>query len=184
MKKIVVVLLVVAVAVVALGAAGMVYAQAPTPQAPVDGTGYGYGMMGGGMRGGRMGQNEFAGSGDGVLHDAMIATFANELGVSVEDLEARLVAGESMADVAFAQGFTVEEFRTLMTDARALAVAQAVADGTLTQEQADWMAQRGGGRMFGAGGGQGMHGSGYGMYGAGQGQFSNPECPYYGQVQP
>ena len=178
MKKIVAVLLVVAVAVVAFGAVGMVYAQAPTPQAPVDGTGYGYGGMGGGMRGGRMSQSEFAGTGDGILHDAMIAAFANELGMSVDALEAKLAAGETVADIAFAQGLTVEEFQTLMTDARAQAVAQAVADGTLTQEQADWMAQRGGGKgMNGAGGGQGMRG-------AGQGQFSNPDCPYYGQVQP
>jgi len=176
MKKIVAVLLVVAVAVVALGAVGLVYAQAPTPQAPVDGTGYGYGMMGGGMRGGRMGQSEFAGTGEGVMHDAMIAAFANELGLSVEALDAKLAAGETMADVAFAKGLTVEDFQTLMTDVRAQAVAQAVADGTLTQEQAEWMAQRGGG--------QGMHGAGQGMHGAGQGQFSNPDCPYYGQVQP
>jgi len=176
MKKIVAVLLVVAVAVVALGAVGLVYAQAPTPQAPVDGTGYGYGMMGGGMRGGRMGQSEFAGTGEGVMHDAMIAAFANELGLSVEALDAKLAAGETMADVAFAKGLTVEDFQTLMTDVRAQAVSQAVADGTLTQEQAEWMAQRGGG--------QGMHGAGQGMHGAGQGQFSNPDCPYYGQVQP
>lgn len=176
MKKIGLVLLVVAVAAIALGAAGMVYAQAPTPPAPVDGTGFGYGMMGGGMRGGRMGQSEFAGTGEGVLHDAMIAAFADKLGLSVEALDGKLAAGETVADVAFAQGLTVAEFQTLMTDARAQAVAQAVSDGTLTQEQADWMAQRGGG--------QGMHGAGQGMRGAGQGQFSNPECPYYGQVQP
>jgi len=177
MKKIVVVLMVVAVAAVALGAAGMVYAQAPTPQAPVFGTGYGYGMMGGGMRGGRMGQSNFAGTGGGVLHDAMIAAFADKFGISVENLVARLDAGETVADVAFAQGLTVEEFRTLMTQARAQAVAKAVADGSLTQEQADWIAQRGGGRMFGTGGGQGMHA-------AGQGQFANPNCPYDGYVQP
>jgi hypothetical protein len=176
MKKIVAVLLVVAVAVVALGAVGLVYAQAPTPQAPVDGTGYGYGKMGGGMRGGRMGQSEFAGTGEGVMHDAMIAAFANELGLSVEALDAKLAAGETMADVASDKGLTVEDFQTLMTDVRAQAVSQAVADGTLTQEQAEWMAQRGGG--------QGMHGAGQGMHGAGQGQFSNPDCPYYGQVQP
>ena len=179
MKKIVAVLLAVTVAVVALGAVGMVYAQAPTPQAPVDGTGYGYGMMGSGMRGGRMSQSEFAGTGDGVLHDAMIAAFANELGMSVEELNTSLLSGKTMADVAFAQDLTVAEFQTLMTDVRAQAVTQAVSDGTLTQEQADWMAQRGGGRMMGAGAGQGQ-----GMHGAGRVQFSNPECPYYGQVQP
>ena len=178
MKKIFAVILVVAVAAVALGAAGMVYAQAPTPQAPVDGTGYGYGMMGAGMRA-RMGQNELAGTGEGVLHDALIAAFAKELGVSVEDLNASLLSGETLADVAFAQGLTVDEFRTLMTDAHAQAVSQAVSDGTLTQEQADWMNQRGGGRMMGAGAGQGQ-----GMRGAGRGQYSNPDCPYYGQVQP
>ncbi|MFH2040585.1 MAG: hypothetical protein ABIJ65_14225 [Chloroflexota bacterium] len=176
MNKIIAVILVVAVAAVTFGAVGMVYAQAPTPQAPVDGTGYGYGMMGAGMRG-RMGQNEFAGTGEGVLHDALIAVFAEELGVSVEDLNASLLSGETLADIAFEKGLTVDEFQALMTDARAQAVAQAVSDGTLTQEQADWMAQRGGGRMMGAGRGQGMRGTG-------QGQFSNPDCPYYGQTQP
>ncbi len=177
MKKIFAVILVVAVAAVALGTVGMVYAQAPTPQAPVNGTGYGYGNMGAGMRAGRMGQNEFAGTGEGVLHDALIAAYAKELGISVEDLNARLLAGETLSDIAFAKGLTVEEFQTLRTDVRAQAVAQAVADGTLTQEQAEWMAQRGGGRMMGAGRGQGMRGTG-------QGQFSNPDCPYYGQTQP
>jgi len=178
MKKIFAVILVVAVAAVTFGAVGMAYAQAPTPQAPVDGTGYRYGMMGAGMRG-RMGQNEFAGTGEGVLHDALIAVFAEELGVSVEDLNASLLSGENLADIAFEKGLTVDEFQALMTDARAQAVAQAVSDGTLTQEQADWMAQRGGGRMMGTGAGarQGIHG-------AGRGQNSNPDCPYYGQVQP
>jgi hypothetical protein len=178
MKKTVTAILIVAIAAIALGTAGAVYAQAPTPQAPVPASGFGYGMnMGAGMRGGRMGQNEFSGTQDGLLHDAMIAAFAEELGISVEDLNARLVAGESMADIAFSQGLTVDQFQALMTDVRSQALDQAVVDGTLTQEQADWMNQRGGGQMMGAGTGRGMRG-------AGQGQFSNPDCPYFSQVQP
>ncbi|OGN75719.1 MAG: hypothetical protein A2X25_02840 [Chloroflexi bacterium GWB2_49_20] len=178
MKKTVTALLIVAVVAIALSTAGLAYAQAPTPQAPVTGSGYGYGMNGNArMHSGIMGQNVVSGTQDGVLHDVMIAAFAEQLGISVEDLNARLDAGETVADVAFSKGLTVDEFRTLMTDARSQAIDQALLDGTLTQEQADRMNQRGGGQMMGAGAGRGARG-------AGQGQFSNPGCPYYDEVQP
>jgi hypothetical protein len=47
-----------------------------------------------------------------------------------------------MWTVAEAQGTTLEDFQALMVEIRGTAVEQAVAAGTLTQEQADWMAQR------------------------------------------
>ena len=167
MKKLIISVVMVAVVVIALGSAGFVYAQSTTtPEAPVPGTGYG--MMGGrGMRGGMMGQGAGYAAQDGLMHDEMIAAFAEELGISVDDLNARLAKGETMSQIATAQGLTVEEFRTLMTDARSQAIDQAVKNGTLTQEQADWMNQRGAGRMMG--GGRGMRGSG--QMGSG--------CPYY-----
>jgi len=56
-----------------------------------------------------------------------------------------------------------------MTGARSQALDRAVKDGTLTQEQADWMKQRVAGNGCG----------GRGMRGAGQRQFANPDCPYY-----
>ncbi|MDD5371210.1 MAG: hypothetical protein PHQ40_19175 [Anaerolineaceae bacterium] len=171
------VLSIVAVGVVALvfGTAGFVYAQSSTPPTPVPGSGYGYGMMGGrGARGGMMGQNSASGTQDGLLHDAMVAVFAEKLGISVDDLNRRLANGETMFQVAASQGLTADQFRTLMTDARNQAIDQAMKAGNLTQAQADWMKQHSAGQMMGNG--RGMHASGFG-------QNANPGCPYLPQTQ-
>jgi hypothetical protein len=170
MKKFTVTIMVIAVVALALGAAGVAYAQGATQGT---GTGFGPGGMGGrGSRGGIGAGNMSAG--DGILHDYMISAFAEELNIPVADLEARLEQGETMAQIAVSTGLTVDQFRTLMIESRTQAIDQAVADGTLTQEQADWMKQRGVGQM----------GNGRGMHGAGQGQFANPDCPYYNQTNP
>jgi hypothetical protein len=189
MKKLVLSVVIVAVIAIALGTAGLVYAQSTT-QTPVPGTGYGSGMMNGqgsrggmmngqGNRGGMMNQNA-AGTQDGLLHDGMTAVFAEKLGISVEDLNARLANGETMAQIASSKGLTADQFSTLMTDARNQAIDQAVKDGTLTQAQADWMKQRGAGQMVGGAGGMG---GGRGMRGTGQGRNANTDCPYYPQPQ-
>jgi hypothetical protein len=173
MNKFVISILVVAVVAIALGTAGFVYAQSPTPQTP--GAGTGYGMSGRGAHVGMMaGQGSVSGTQDGLLHDAMIAVFAQKLGISVEDLNTRLANGETMAQIAASQDLTADQFQTLMADARAQAIDQAVKDGTLTQAQADWMKQRGAGM---ANGGRSMLGSGHGLN-------ANPDCPFYPQTQP
>ena len=131
-------------------------------------------------------QGAAAGNQDGLLHDDMIAFYAENLGISVADLNARLANGETMAQIASSTGLTADQFRTLMTDARSQAIDQAVQNGTLTQEQADWMKQRGAGMMGQASGTRGgmMAGGGRGMRGTGQGQNADPDCPYYPQTQP
>jgi uncharacterized protein YidB (DUF937 family) len=179
-------LVIVAVVAVVLGTAGFVYAQSPTPtpQTPVPGSGYGQGMVNGqgyrggmangqGNRGGMMNQNA-AGMQDGLLHDEMTAVYAQKLGISVEDLNARLAKGETMAQIASSKGLTAEQFTALMADARSQAIDQAVKNGTLTQAQADWMNQRG----------AGMAAGGRGMRGAGQGRNANADCPYFPQTNP
>ena len=174
MKKLILSIVVVAIFALALGTAGIVYAQTQTPANPVPGSGYGSGMMGGrGQRGGMMGQNA-VGTQTGFLHDEMVAAFAQKLGITVDDLNARLANGETMAQIASSQGLTVDQFSTLMLDARSQAVDQAVKDGKLTQPQADWMKQRGAGQMAG----------GRGMRGNSQGRFANPDCPYYSPTAP
>lgn len=117
--------------------------------------------------------------GDGLLHDYMVAAYAEELNIPVADLEARLDQGETMARIAISTGLTIDQFRTLMVDACTQAIDQAVADGTLTQQQADWMKQNGAGQMA-----VGQMGNGRGMRSAGQGQFANPDCPYNNQAYP
>jgi hypothetical protein len=184
MNKTLIGIIVVVVFAAALGTAGFVYAQTATPQSPAAGTGYGPGsMMGGrGMMNGagqtsapRYGMG-MAGDDMGILHDGMVTVYAEKLGLSVDEINVRLAKGETMAQIATSKGLTADQFQTLMADARSQAIDKAVAAGTLTQAQADWMKQRGAGQMMG--GGRGM-GSGRGMRGAGQGQYANPDCPYY-----
>jgi len=104
---------------------------------------------------------------DGVLaetmHTAMLQTFAQKLGLSVEALQARLDAGETLWQIASAQGVSQEDFAGWMAEARTAALDRAVADGTITQEQAAWMKQHMQGR-FG-----GMHGNWNGQDGTANG---------------
>jgi len=115
----------------ALAVAGFAFAQQPTPTAP-----NGPGMMGG-RGGGMMGEDGY-----GPMHEVMQAAMAEALGITHEELEERLAAGDTAWTIAQEKGLTQEEFFTLMSEARNKAFDQLVADGTLTQEQADWMKSR------------------------------------------
>ncbi len=169
-----------AVAIAALGLAGFAYAQAPTPQPP---TGFGPGMMGGrgGMMGGGGGMMGGYGSQStgsyGPLHTYMIAAMAEAFGMTPEELQSLHDEGKTGWDIAQEQGLTQEEFIALMTEARTQAVQQAVADGVITQEQADWMLSRMqnmGGYGAGTGTCPGMGGGfGGGRGGRGGGRWNN-----------
>jgi hypothetical protein len=159
MNKIVLSVVIIAVLAVALfGVTETVFAQTSTPQAP----GFGPGMMGG--RGGPRGGQGFNGQ-EGFLHDEMVAAFAAKLGISASDLDARLDKGETIGQIAYAQGMTAEQFNTMWQDARNQAIDQAVKNGKITQQQADWMKQRSTGA------------AGWGGRGGGRGGF-NGNCPY------
>jgi hypothetical protein len=89
----------------------------------------------------------------GVLHEYMQDAWAEALDLSRTELDSRLAAGETHYSIALDLGLSVDEFAALMSEVRAEAIAAAVADGALTQAQADGMLQRmPGGRM---GGGRG-----------------------------
>lgn len=145
------------VTLLALAVTGIVLAQAPTPTT----------QFGGGRHGGE---------GSGLLHDYMVEFYADTFGISVDDLNARLDNSERMIDIAVSYGYTAEEFYGLMNDARLYALDQALASGTITQEQYDWMQNGGGG--YGTGGGMGRGGGG-GRPGSHDGTGPNPDCPYY-----
>jgi hypothetical protein len=118
--------------------------------------------------------------GQGAMHTFMVTEFARELGLNVNDINTRLTAGETLRDIAFAEGVTAEEFPAVMAEVRAAALDAAVAANVITQEQADWMKSRGFGQGgkgncdgTGPQGGQGLHG----MHGQGRGwqnQQTNP----------
>jgi hypothetical protein len=81
----------------------------------------------------------WAGSGQWSVFDAA----AEALGLSPVELFTELHAGQSLDEVAEAHGVDVDTVHEAMDavreDATRDAIAQAVADGEMTQEHADWM---------------------------------------------
>jgi len=138
-----------ALLLVGLVGVAVVSAQDPTPEptAPSDRTeagipgrhaggrgrgGLGLGMFGGGMFG--------RGGGD---RWTMFDTAAEALGLTPEELFAELHSGKSLAEIAEAQGVEMEAVRDALkaaqAEARREAIEQAVEDGKMSQEQADWL---------------------------------------------
>lgn len=103
--------------------------------------------------------------------DEMKAVVADVLGMTVEELEAVQEDGTTLPELLEQQGVTVEELQAALQAAYEEAVAAALAEGTITQEQADQLIERGlqrGGRGGGPrGGGSGPRGG----FGQGQGGF-------------
>jgi len=153
MKKTLVFASLLAVLLLAVGVYGIVYAQEryPTPPqtlgAPYGGMmgGYGYeGMTGeygyGGMMGGYGGMmGMMMGGEEGPMHDDMVAALADALGLSPEEVEARHDAGETLWDIAAGQGLSPEEINDLMLSLHDKALDEAVDEGWLTSDQAEWM---------------------------------------------
>jgi hypothetical protein len=135
------------VAIVAVAGFSIARAQDDDPPIPTEeGYPFGGGMGRGGHRFGGVGMHAWGEDGPQyIMHDSMMAGFAEALGLSVETLEARHEAGETMADIAESQGMSQEDFFSLMLEVRAEALELAVEDGLISQEQADWMLERMGG---------------------------------------
>lgn len=96
--------------------------------------GYGYGYGYGGMMGG-----SGLGRGAGIMHDYMISAFAKAIGLTVEEVDTRLAKGETFKEIAIAQGTAEADLPALANQVRKAALDQAVADGIITQAQADQM---------------------------------------------
>ena len=155
MKKIVAVAVLLGV-VTALGlGATLALAQGPaTGQTPVPG--YGPGWMRGGF-------------GLGLNVDwrtQMQTAVAKSLGMSLDDLNAQLRAGKSIAQIAQSKNISLTKLHDDVQAAHKALIQQAVKDGKLTQTQADAMLSRldAMDQYFTANGGAGF---GAGMMGAG-----------------
>jgi hypothetical protein len=171
MKRLMVIVVVVLATSLAL--VGLASAQDGNPPQWFGGQGMG-GWMHGGGRGMGMGARVSAGMTGGPMHEYMHDALSEALGLTRDEFEAQLAAGETPWTIAEAQGLTADEFTALMTEARAEALAAAVADDAITQEQADWMlSHQMGGGMLGAGRMGAGRGQGYGP-GLGRG-----DCPMH-----
>jgi hypothetical protein len=129
MKKILIVVSVVLVALVIFGA-GFVFSQYQSVSASSLPQGYGPG----GMMGGR--------GGYGPMHDYVEQALATKLGLTEAQVEEQLAAGKSMYQIALDKGIAEADVPALLTEVHKTAFAKAVADGVLTQAQADTMLQR------------------------------------------
>ena len=134
-------LMVLALSLVGIIAFGFVSDASAAEISPLNpGNGRGNGRNGGGTGTGiPMEQNI---SLDGMLDEFMSAYIADGLGISVEDLKAREDAGETLVDIGLSLGFEAQTVLDLRVEARIAALNQAVADGLLTAEQAEWMLSR------------------------------------------
>ena len=132
-------------------------------------------------------------NGAGWMHDYVEKAFAAKLGLTENQVEDQLASGKPMYQIALDNGIQQEALADFMNGVHADALAAAVKDGVVSQEQADWMLQRmqnRGGYGMGncpmqngqtnPGGGYGrrmMNGSGRGMMRGGfgwQNQQANP----------
>ena len=66
---------------------------------------------------------------DGLLEDYMTAAMADIFGLTVEELELRLEAEESLITIALSQGFAIEDVDGLMDEVRSTAVEIAATEG-------------------------------------------------------
>lgn len=191
MKKRTVLIGLTALLILAFVGVGVVYAQSTTPATPGEGSGT---LPPSWSRGGSGGRGGFGGmmrgydqDGEtGPMHTAMLGAMAEAFGLQPDELEARLEAGESMYDVAESLGISAEDFQSMMVSARTAAIQQAVQDGWLTQEMADWMLERMGANAaagFGFGNGHcgnfdgQTSGGRRGGRGMGGGMWSAPQAP-------
>ncbi|OQA07967.1 MAG: hypothetical protein BWY65_01674 [Firmicutes bacterium ADurb.Bin373] len=94
------------------------------------------GICGGfGFPGGKGGPG---GRGLGQNLDDMAGIF----GMTADELKAEMDAGKKFDEIAADQGLTMEQVQEKMKEARKAKIQQKVADGTITQAQADEMLQR------------------------------------------
>jgi hypothetical protein len=132
---------VVAATALAIGAIGVVGADpTPTPGGPGMGP---WGMRGAMMAGGfgpRMASHGAGMHGAGMqMHGAGMDEVAALLGMTQEELQAERQSGKSLLEIAQAKGVTEEQLVATLRENHQAHLAEKVAAGYLTQEQADQM---------------------------------------------
>jgi hypothetical protein len=180
---VVVALLVVAALVMALGSTAMAQEDDTTPEPKPFGWGRGFGH----------------GFGHGVGGQVGLEAAAEALGMTADELSTQLWGGNSLADLADEAGVDLQAVQdavnAALEQAQRDAIEQAVTDGTLTREHADWLLDGldqgfwGGTDChgFGGHGGFGDRGAlggrsgfrGHGGFG-GSGRFQSPAAPSTG----
>jgi hypothetical protein len=100
----------------------------------------------------------------GLLHDYMEKALAEKLGIPLATIETQFDAGKTLYQIALDNGIAQADVPALILEVRTNAINAALADGVITQTQADRMLKSGGHGM-----GLGGHGMGSSMMRGGSG---------------
>ena len=100
------------------------------------------GVLGVGVAFAQGGQPPFGQGGYGWMHDYVEQALAAKLGLTEKQVEDQLAAGKPMYQIALDNGIKQDDLASFMNDVHKEALAKAVKDGKITQQQADWMLQR------------------------------------------
>jgi hypothetical protein len=121
----------------------------------------------------------------GMMHDYVEQALADKLGLTLKQIETQFDAGKSLAQIALDNGVTQTDLPVFMQEVHKTAIAAAVADGVITQAQADLMLQRMANHAYGLGngagtgtcpmGGRGGRGGGLGTGRGMMGGFRTPQ---------
>ena len=134
-------------------------------------------------------------AGEGWIQEYMHTAMAAALGISPEDYESRMAAGQTLYDIAEELGIDIDTLGELHLQARLSAMDMAFEAGAIAEEQYQFFQERmelnegfGPGRMMdrGGGNGYGRHGGGY-MFeeGFSGGRHFNGDCHgYYNNQAP
>lgn len=129
----------IAIVVLALSATFILAQDVVDPIPPTFGPGGMMGSGGGYGRGGMMGGRDHFGS---MMNGfSLLDIVAQETGLTVEEVQAELTSGVTIAQLVENHDIAVEDIIAAASAAHQEYLNQAVADGWLTQEQADWMQQ-------------------------------------------
>lgn len=98
--------------------------------------------------------------GAGWMRDYVLRALAQRLNLTVDELNSRLASGETLYQILLAEGVKAADIPSLMQEVRKEAIQAALADGVITQAQADWMLANLNQRGFGFGMGKRSMGDG------------------------
>jgi hypothetical protein len=147
MKKFYIGMAVFVVLVVSLGVVGFAFAR----NLPFQESGYLYGHMHddqGWFSHGMMGCYGDSGHGPGMMgwdeehgpmHDSMVAELAGALGLSTDEIDSRIDAGETVWEIAESEGLSLVEIQEFMLSSHDEHHAEAVEKGWITPEQVELM---------------------------------------------
>jgi len=141
MKKLVVSLLLAGVIVAAFGFVSTASAQGSDERA--------YYGQGGGRGGFGASSADHVENAD--VHNLFMEAWSAELGLSVEEIEAREESGETMAQIALSTGISFEDFRALKTTINAKVADEALAAGFIDEAEYQWLIQAAQRQMNGLG---------------------------------